>query len=289
MPCEGGRDQTWGVPARPADTYTLARRYRDPVHVGLTSRDDLLRAHYEQSEEARVERLRVAQGCLPDRYAEPWAEPFLTACAPALQPGVQILDVGSGRRPTLAPEDRPSRCCYVGLDISTEELDAAPPASYDDTISADVVERLPELSDRFDLILTWQVLEHVSSLPPTLENFHGYLRPGGRLVSLLSGRYALFALVARVFPYRLGVAAMSRLLGSEPEIKFPTRYDHCYYSALENLLSGWSSHEIIPRYKGGVYFRFSRTIERGYLAYENWVYRKDLRNLATHYVLTAVR
>jgi SAM-dependent methyltransferase len=175
------------------------------------------------------------------------------------------------------------------LDISAGELRAAATGSYTDIIVADAVTRVSELEATFDLVISWQALEHVSSLPAALRNFYEYLKPGGRLVSLLSGRYAAFALLGRLIPYRVGVRAMEKLLGVEGDSKFPTRYDQCYYSALTRLLSDWSSWEIIPRYKGGTYFRFARPLERAYLVYENMICRRDWRNLATHYVIVAQR
>src|SRR5438270_11887073 len=44
-----------------ADTYTVPRPYSRPFPRHLTSLDDLLKAHDTCSEEARTERLRVAQ------------------------------------------------------------------------------------------------------------------------------------------------------------------------------------------------------------------------------------
>jgi SAM-dependent methyltransferase len=244
---------------------------------------------FPETDESRLERQRVAAGALPPRYAESWGAPFVRGLEPALAAGARVLDIGSGRRPTIPPELRPPGCEYVGLDASAKELEAAPPGSYDRVVVADVATPVAELVDQFDLILSWQVLEHVTPLEAVLANLRSYLRPGGRLVSQLSGRYAAFALLGRVIPYRLSVLAMTRLLDVEPETKFPTRYDRCYHDALEKLMSDWSSHEIIPRYKGGGYFRFSRPLEQLYLAYENWLHRHNRANLATHYVVVAVR
>jgi SAM-dependent methyltransferase len=242
-----------------------------------------------ESAEARRERERVAAGELPLGYGEPWARPFFAAARPALRPGVSVLDVGSGRRPTLPPDNRPRGSRYVGLDISADELSAAGSGAYDQIVASDITQREPELEGCFDVVLSWQVLEHVDSMATALENMHAYLRPGGRIVSQISGRFAPFALLARVFPHSISRRLMQRLLGARPEEKFPTRYDRCSASALEPLLAGWSQHGIIPRFKGGVYFSFFRPLERAYLAYENWAERSGRVNLATHYVIWAVR
>jgi SAM-dependent methyltransferase len=230
----------------------------------------------------------LAQGA-PERYREPWLAPFDALLDPDLVSGVTILDVGSGRRPAIGVDDRPPGCRYVGLDVSREELEAAPPGAYEELVVGDVTRRLPELEGRFDLIVSWQALEHVKPLAPAFENMRLYLRPGGHLVAQLSGRFAVFALVGRVVPHRAGTWLLQRLLGREPETVFPAWYDGCYYPALAQMLEPWSASEIVPRYKGGDYMRFSRVLHRLYLAYENWAERGGHRNLATHYLISAWR
>jgi SAM-dependent methyltransferase len=247
--------------------------------------------HYEgiDTSESRQERERVAARELPPRYGEPWGRTFFSLARPALHPGVVILDVGGGRQPTLPRDARPEGARYVGLDISRLELEAAAPKAYDDIVVSDIGDRLHELEDRFDLVLSWQTLEHVHSVERALDNIHAYLRPGGRFVAQLSGSYSAFALLARAIPYPLANRLMKHLMDARHDEKFPTRYDRCTASALEPVLQRWSQHGIVPRYKAGAYFRFFRPLERTYIAYENWAERSGRKNLATHYVIWAVR
>lgn len=240
-------------------------------------------------EEALQARADVAAGRLPERYAERWRAPFFERVEPAIVPGMTILDVGSGRTPTIPADQRPANSHYVGLDISATELNAALMGSYDETLVGDLTKRESLLEDRFDLIVSWQVLEHVESLKSTLDNLHSYLRPGGRLVAQLSGSFAAFALISRVVPYRVSVRLMECLLGISPETRFQTQFDRCYYGALKRLLSGWQCHEIVPRYRAGRYFAFSNSLLRMYLAYENWLARTGRLNLATHYIIVGVK
>ncbi len=249
-----------------------------------------MKLHVEPTDEATAERLGVAEGRLPARYGEPWADAFLARIVPHLKPGSRILDVGSGARPALALELRPEGCVYAGLDVSADELARAGAGAYDETIVGDVSRALPSLAGRFDLVISWQVLEHVSSMRGALETQHAALVPGGRMVALLSGAWAVFALAARVTPYRLGTRLQARLLGIAPDEKFPTRYDGCSDRALRRLLEegGWASWEIVPRYKAGGYLRFSPALQRFYLYYENWAARAPRVSLATHYIVDAV-
>jgi len=224
---------------------------------------------------------------LPARYAESGLNVFYDRIQPSLVPGVTILDVGSGRRPSIPLEQRPAGCRYVGLDLSLAELQRAPAGSYDEMHVADVIERVPELEGRFDLVVSWQVLEHVKPLAVAIENLRAYLRPGGRLVVQMSGAYSAFGLLNRLVPQRLGVWALQRLLNRDPETVFPAYYDGCTYHALTRMFRRWHGAEILPLYRGAGYFRFLRPVQSGYVAYEEWALRGRHHNLATHYLVAA--
>ncbi len=151
------------------------------------------------------------------------------------------------------------------------------------------MQHLPELDGRFDLIVSWQVLEHVKPLGVAMENLRSYLRPGGLLVAQMSGKFSAFGLVNAVVPQRVGTLAMKRLLNRDPETVFPAYYDGCTYRRLGQMLGSWSEVAILPRYNGSSYFRFLAPIHAIYMLYEDWAYRGQHRNLATHYLVTAVK
>jgi SAM-dependent methyltransferase len=237
-------------------------------------------------DEPPVELEDVRAGRLPERYGYQMQSVLLERLEPLLVPGVAILDVGAGRSPTIAREQRPAGCRYVGLDISAQELDQAEPRAYDEKIVQDVGR--PLIVERpFDIVISWQVLEHVHELDRAFENLRLALRPGGTLLAQLSGSYAAFALLARVMPHRLRVWAMTRFLGHPEELKFPTHYDRCYSRALRAMLSSWSSVEIVSFYRGAGYFGAFRPLQVAYLAYEAAIERRALENLATHYLVVA--
>jgi SAM-dependent methyltransferase len=226
---------------------------------------------------------------LPERYAEPWREAFELRAASAAVAGAHVLDLGGGRRPAIPHERRPQGCRYAGLDVSAEELSAAPPGSYDEVWVRDAAAPVPELAGRFDLVVSWQALEHVRPLDLALENVRGYLKPGGRLLAMLSGRFAAFALVARLLPDRAGKELMARLIDRPPDTVFHSHYDRCWYGALDRMLASWSRAEIIPLYRGAGYFDFSPLLRGIYVRYEDWAARGMHRNLATHYLVDAMR
>lgn len=226
---------------------------------------------------------------LPPRYGEPWEGPFERRVGPVLRPGIAILDVGSGRRPTIAPADRPAGCCYVGLDLSAAELSAAPADSYDETWVGDATIPIPALEGRFDLIVSFQVLEHVRSLDAAAMNFHSYLRPGGHFVGQFSGTFSFFGLANRAIPDSLTVWLVDRLTDRRADSVFPAHYHHCWDRQIRRILHPWSAAVIEPLYLGAGYLRFAPPLQWLYLVYENWAMRTGQRDLATHYLVDATR
>ena len=230
----------------------------------------------------------VREGRLPARYETPIMRPFMERMHTLLEPGVRILDVGAGHSPTLALDERPAGCHYVGLDIAREELEAAPPGAYDELLVHDITRPLV-VDEAFDLVLSWQVFEHLRPLDAAVENLRQVLRAGGSLVAQVSGTFAVFAIGARAMPHRLRVVLMERALGMPGADKFPTHYDHCYASALERMLAGWSTRSLTPLYRGAGYFGFSSALQRAYVTYESLVARRPISQLATHYLISATR
>lgn len=231
----------------------------------------------------------AAAGRLPARYGIPLDRDFRALCEEALAPGSVVLDVGSGRDPVFAHDELPEGCRYVGLDISAEELENAPDGAYDEVHVADAAIRQDSLIGRFDLIISWQVFEHIGDVDQAVENLRLYLKEGGQLIAFLSGKYSAFGVANQILPERVGHEVAHRILKIPSHDVFPARYRRCYASALQRLFSPWRSVEIRSMYRGAVYFRFFNPLLRAYVAYENWAGRKGRDNLATHYLIRAVR
>jgi FkbM family methyltransferase len=245
-------------------------------------------SHPSSSSSREAARAALA-GRLPSRYADGHRGMFDHHALPLLRPGATILDVGAGRAPTYPPGARPPGCTYVGLDLLRSELDAAPPGSYDETAAADVTTYVPALADRFDAVVSWQVLEHVKPLAGAMDNLRAYLRPGGQLVAQFSGTFGLFGLLSRLVPAKVTPALLEKMFGRPRSTTFPAYYDHCWSSALEEMGRSWTSFEVIPRHEGAGYFGFSRHVQAAYLAYEEWAVRAGRGNLASYYLVVATR
>lgn len=229
----------------------------------------------------------AATAHLGERYGVSMQSALYQRLRPLLRGDVRILDVGGGRSPFLPPDMRPAGTRYVGTDIDPEELRCAPPGAYDDAFAWDIT-TAPPVAERFDVLVSWQVLEHVDSMERALSNLKAVLAPGGVLLAQLTGARAAFALLTRVLPLKLRVGLMVKLLGHHEEDHFPTRYDHCRRRDLTRLLEGWSSAEVVPYYRGAHYFDFLGFRE-AYLAYENVIARRGAADFATHYLIVAQR
>lgn len=226
---------------------------------------------------------------LPPRYDADWREPFEAPILTRLASGMSVLDIGSGRHPAIPVGRRPPDVRYVGLDLSRAELDAAGPEAYTEAIEADATALQPELVGEFDIVVSWQVLEHVRDLEGTIANIRRYLRPGGLLVTLFSGSWSAFGVINRVLPNRVGARIVDPIMQrTQKNIPvFPAYYDDCYASALRRIFEPWATAEIRPLYAGAGYFAFSSGLQRAYLWYENLIARRTVANLATHYLVIA--
>ena len=232
------------------------------------------------------------RGVLPERYhgyPASFRAAFENAVERELAGSQAILDVGGGRSPTIPPGDRPRGCRYVGLDISKDELERAPTGSYDAIVPGNIAVADPSLNERFDLVVSFQALEHVRGLARAFENMRMYLRPGGRLVTQLSGRFAIYALIGRITPDPITHRVQRRLFGRAPDTVFRGYYDQCYFRALERITASWSDREIVPLWIAEPYFHFSPLLRAGYLAYEEWAREDDRKNLAPYYRVIARR
>lgn len=206
----------------------------------------------------------------PSRYLPPLDRDtqFYELIERELRPGMTILDVGSGHRPTVPRDKRPRGCVYVGMDVSEAELRRAPTHAYDETTVSDLRIDDPALHDRFDLIVSLQVFEHVRPLDPAIENLRLYLRPGGVMITLLTGKWTYFALANRILPRRLKLWMLERWHDSKPEDVFPAYYHRCYASALQRLFASWTRSDIRPFYMGVGYVAKFPAVARTYLRFE---------------------
>jgi len=228
---------------------------------------------------------------LPERYRQPFDLRFKDLVASRMTPGVRVLDVGSGRRPAIGQGDRPVGCHYVGLDIDGRELSLAPPGDYSETVTSDITRGIPDsLRGQFDIVISFQAVEHMSGVATAFDAMKDALRPGGLMVVQTSGAFGVLpALVNRVLPERVSLWLLARLTGRDPATVFPAVYDQCWASALRRCLAGWDHPKVHSLQYGGFYLLSAPVLLWPYLLWEEVVTRMGWDNLATHYLVAAER
>jgi hypothetical protein len=145
--------------------------------AGLASEgDDRIRRPQIQMSDAHTRRARrlVPETDLPARYQTPWRPAFVAQALEHCRPEMTILDVGGGDAPALPTHAQPASSTYIGLDPGSSNLAKG---AYDVRIIAVASEAQPRLVGGVDLLLSWNVLEHVQDMPTALARFHSYLKP----------------------------------------------------------------------------------------------------------------
>lgn len=119
---------------------------------------------------------------------------------------VRVLDAGCGEASSLP---LPRGVHVVGIDRSAAAL--ARNEHLDEAILGDLeIDRLPDAA--FDVVICWNVLEHLRRPERALENLSEALRTGGLLVLGLPNLLAPKALATKLTPYRFHLWIYRRVL-----------------------------------------------------------------------------
>jgi SAM-dependent methyltransferase len=100
----------------------------------------------------------------------------------------------------------------TGIDISAAQLARNP--VLEERIQGDL-ERYPLPAGAFDLVISWDVLEHLPAPELALTNLARALAPGGLLVLAFPNRSSIKGFVTRLTPHRFHVWAYRWLWGIE--------------------------------------------------------------------------
>lgn len=180
------------------------------------------------SQAARVGRATLCSKLPPryEHYATDWFSESWALASPGLKHGARALGVGSGGRPALPLDRRPIRMTSVGLDVSRSGREATRSGSYDEVVIRELSEFVPALEERFDRIVSGQVVEHVPSLDRALANIYAYLMEGGHAAARATRNGSVSGLVNIQLPPRLGTFLVARSTRRDPV--FPAYYDQCH-------------------------------------------------------------
>jgi 2-polyprenyl-3-methyl-5-hydroxy-6-metoxy-1,4-benzoquinol methylase len=109
--------------------------------------------------------------------------------------GPRVLEAGCG---SLSRIDLPSGRRLIGIDVEQRQLDRND--SLDEKILGDLQDFDPP-QPGFDLILCWDVIEHLPEPTKALECLTAALNPGGGLVLAFPNLWSLKGLVTKFTPY----------------------------------------------------------------------------------------
>jgi SAM-dependent methyltransferase len=164
-----------------------------------------------EQERIRDDFMRHWHEVLPRRYGaiERFNHGFPAATA---FPGIRTLEIGAGLGEHLHHETvEPGS--YVAMELR-EEMGAAIRREHPgvEVVVGDCQRRLPFDDASFDRVLAIHVLEHLTDLPPALDEAERVLRPGGQFVVVIPCEggmaYSLARRVSvqRIFEKRYGVS-----------------------------------------------------------------------------------
>jgi SAM-dependent methyltransferase len=157
----------------------------------------------------------------------------------ARTPGLDVLNIGSG--PFLELERLPrDRRRHTICDIDERAIRMARELHGDRIKGADVLcpgEPLPYSSDAFDLVVSMDVIEHVSPPEPWAREALRVLRPGGRLF-LTTPNYGSVSL--RMIEQTV-LEAIARMNGFSRSAIHPTKFDRRRFG---ELLVGLGAREV---------------------------------------------
>ena len=202
-----------------------------------------------------------------------------------------FVDLGGGRSCVYAdsvPRDRGVR--LVAVDVSEEELAANRDA--DETVVADVATALPFADAEVDLLVSRVVLEHVDGVPAAVAHMARVIKPGGRTIHFVPGRWSTFALAARILPF----GPLLKLLhfaipSSAGVVEFDVFYDHTEPVALERLFceAGFRDVQISWTAAQADYFKAFLPAYLLVALYQTVVRALGLRRLAAYVIVDARR
>lgn len=154
----------------------------------------------------------------------------------AVGPGSTVYDLGGGSRPFVdLATKRKLKLTVVGIDVSAEELAAAPRGIYDREIAADLCTFTGNASA--DSVVCQALLEHVPDGAGAMRAIATTLKPGARAFIFAPSRNAVFARLNLLLPQALKERLLYALFPHKAEGHdgFRAYYDRCTPRDLEAL------------------------------------------------------
>jgi SAM-dependent methyltransferase len=157
---------------------------------------------------------------------------FFTQIASVLSPTDVVLDFGAGRGEHIVDDENrfrrdlsnlKGRCAHVeGCDVDDVVLQNCF-LDHAEVITPDVA--LPYPDDRFDIVVSRYVFEHIDNPDQVARELLRVVKPGGLIAAVTPNKYGYIAIGASLLPNRMHVKVLNRIQPwRKAEDVFPTRY-----------------------------------------------------------------
>lgn len=203
-----------------------------------------------------------------------------------------VLELGGGRSPLFSEKEVPDHVnTYTVNDINQQELNFLSP--YYKHANFDVCENTSGYEEKYDLIFSKMLAEHVSDGKKMHQNIHKMLKAGGIAFHFHPKLYASPFIANLLLPETISGSLLFMIFPHRKERypKFPARYSWCRGSSeiIERNLKdiGYSNIQIEPFYGHNYYKKLPilNTIERAVTSY----YMKNNFSYFASYVFVMVR
>jgi ubiquinone/menaquinone biosynthesis C-methylase UbiE len=210
-----------------------------------------------------------------------------------LADGFTILDVGGGRQWQFRDErKRLGNLKVIALDPSEEQLSYNHDADEKILFAMGTDKRVPIDDESVDLVTSRMVLEHIENNDYTMREVFRVLKPGGKFISVMPNKFALFAVINQLLPHRW---AHKILFTLKPEVEgicgFRAYYDRTYYPALKKLLNryGFTETDFKFFYNQSGYFSFFLPFALISLIWDFMMYIFGIKPMCSYVYFEAVK
>ena len=148
-----------------------------------------------------------------------------------LKPGMNLLDIGCGRTFPMAPKWLSTGANIYGVD--PEANSSTVPEKT--TIISGRAEKINCDDQKFDIIISRAVLEHIEKPEKVFKELHRLLKTGGKIVLLAPSKYDYISMAARLIPNRYHAKIVKATEGRDEADTFPTFYQANSYKQIKQL------------------------------------------------------
>jgi SAM-dependent methyltransferase len=148
----------------------------------------------------------------------------------SIKEGMDILEQGCGRTAPLLCKLSNTGARLHGVDLVDFTIDRP-----DLTLVQSSVTDLPFADNKFDLIFSRSVMEHLEQPKRAYEEAHRVLKDGGRWIFLTPNRWDYVSIISRIVPNSLHGKIVNYTVGSHEEDVFPVVYESNSWGQIQRL------------------------------------------------------